>query len=1676
MKKKQHVNRIAAWLLIFAMVFTSGAFEGWPGVVKVASAAESIALTDAVLYEAAYNSTLKRFASSDEITKVYSDTYKTQTINKTDTILYMDVNTALQFQVDGAGWSAEIVGSDNQAKGSQEFFGGDAVEDGANNCRKVYENGMAEIESVQTEEGTTVFKLYAGDKTTTSSNEFYVRFIAEGRGALRVLVRILNPVTSYSVTSSSNSVPANHKRTLTVNAKDNEERRSKTATTDIYSYSVVDSNGADASGYAEVSSENGRDAVFRALDQADVTVTVVTKTEPNIKQSGNEFIAITPRNIEYRKKMVIEPWVRAENLQFKSEEYNVEAGKTIDLLDRFEKDPATANDTWSWNSSDTKVATVDANGKVTGVATGKTTITVSAENENVKATCTVVVYKQATDIILMRNNVKLSDSVDLRNDNVIYVDACEDPATATEELVAEASDKDLISVEPVNTTETTNVKRFKITVEDTVTQKTTCSIRFKTNRTAESSGADGTVANISKSLQVNVYPKLTTALKFKQGNDEIKGTKIQVYTGDQYSISAESGSAPEDQIDWSYSGNEGIIEEAQKTTAVNDDTLLTFTAKKKGTISLTATARSNALISKSIEVEVLQSAEKIALSDTKATLNKGDTFTLSAAQTPENSDEKVIWKSSNDAIATVENGVVTAVAASNTPVTITAETEHTGKKATCAITVVDSKGLSLNKSALSGNLDTSVAVQATVKNNDDSTVSQPIVKWSIDKEEVASLDKTEGEKVTVTLKKVGTATLTATYGQLTMTCPITAVLPLSDEDVEVSGIEPKQEFTYLPNGKVPDINVTAVNKKDSRAAAGKAYTLTEGDGKDYVLKNSYTEGSSVGDYTISLGETGDKLYTGSRTIAYKVVKKDISDFKFPLEDTVYNGKAQQPEVKLTYKEGSDTQELVKGTDFKVTYTNNTNAGEATVKVEGTGNFTGTITETFTINPYAMEKLETVAIADQTYTGEALTPDVSLYRITKEEGKADTRTQLSKTTDFTAEYSNNVNAGTATIRVTGQGNYTGTVSVQFTIRPQEISGVSFANAENQTYTGAALKPEYIGTFKKQTIENGKDYTVTYEDNINVGTAKVTIAGKGNFTGTVNKSFRIDASDLTTDVTWAAIPDQYDCGTAMEPELDITNGTIDLVRNVDYTAKFTNNVNEGEASVEITGTGNFKGKLTKTFNIVKKDIRYPATDIEIKQLTGAELVNGKIYVNVGQPMLYLIKAVNGGVCDDIVMASYISAKDDFFEGGTTNVTDGTSATLMLVGKKPGTTQIRLLTKTGISKTIDVIVNSPATALKLQAVDEKNTKVDITDGQFSMLQNHTLQITPVFTPTDSTDQVQWSIDDTSIASISEDGVLTALSQGTVKVTATTLPSELSEGGVVAKTTITILKNEPATSITLDKKTLVMKAKETATLVATILPETNTEQIVWSSSDETVATVDSAGKVTAVGKGTAIITCSNFQNNISDTCTVTVSTPATGIELNVKEQTLKAGESIKITASLQPATAEDQFEWTSSDEKVATVASDSGDSTGNSQTATVKGIKEGKVTIKVTSKTTKKTANCTIVVSGTSDKKDDKTQGTDNTEQLAKAKIKKAKNVKGKKISVSWGKVAGAEGYQVAYGVKSSIKKAKIKSVKKTALTLSKLKKKKTYYIRVRAYKKVDGKKVPGAWSAAKKVKVKK
>ncbi len=206
-------------------------------------------------------------------------------------------------------------------------------------------------------------------------------------------------------------------------------------------------------------------------------------------------------------------------------------------------------------------------------------------------------------------------------------------------------------------------------------------------------------------------------------------------------------------------------------------------------------------------------------------------------------------------------------------------------------------------------------------------------------------------------------------------------------------------------------------------------TVTVG-GKELTKDTDYTvtglTGTEPGSYPVTVTGTGN--YTGTVTKSFEIAKADISSATISDIDSPvgYTGTAYEPEVTVTF----NGTELALDTDYTVAYTNNVNAGEATVTITGTGaHFKGSVEKHFTITAADLSGCTFEPIADVTYNTNAHTPEVTV---------AISGRTLEADKDYTVSYASNVNAGTATVTVTGKGNFTGSANTTFTIAKADLN--------------------------------------------------------------------------------------------------------------------------------------------------------------------------------------------------------------------------------------------------------------------------------------------------------------------------------------------------------------------------------------------------------------------------------------------------------------------------------------------------------------------------------------------------------------------------------------------------------------------------------------------------------------
>ena len=258
-------------------------------------------------------------------------------------------------------------------------------------------------------------------------------------------------------------------------------------------------------------------------------------------------------------------------------------------------------------------------------------------------------------------------------------------------------------------------------------------------------------------------------------------------------------------------------------------------------------------------------------------------------------------------------------------------------------------------------------------------------------------------------------------------------------------------------------------------------------------------------------------------------------------------------------------------------------------------------------------------------------------------------------------------------------------------------------------------------------------------------------------------------------------------------------------------------------------------------------------------------------------------------------------------------------------------------------------------LSAFDIPVSGITLDKTEAELTRGEILQLAATVVPEDARNQrVKWTSSDEKIATVDANGKVAAVGVGEATITATA-----ADGSGATATCKVTIKAILAKSITLNKEEVSIRRTDTFQLTATVLPETADNRVVtWTSSDEKVATIDTDGKVTAVGVGEATITATATDGSeVSATCKVTVTPILTeSISLNKKELTIEKTDSVQLVATVLPETADDRtVTWTSSDEEIVAVSAD----------GWVKALKAGAATVTATANdSSKKMATCAVKV----------------------------------------------------------------------------------------------------------------
>lgn len=433
---------------------------------------------------------------------------------------------------------------------------------------------------------------------------------------------------------------------------------------------------------------------------------------------------------------------------------------------------------------------------------------------------------------------------------------------------------------------------------------------------------------------------------------------------------------------------------------------------------------------------------------------------------------------------------------------------------------------------------------------------------------------------------------------------------IHNTSINVSGIK---DYTYTG---------FAITQPDLTVMDGKK-ELTQG--VDYTL--AYRKNVNAGDAQVVINFKG--IYSGKQVHTFKIKQADLAEaFKAKTlttneADLIYasNGRVQKAAPKLILKTGAKAYTLKNTVNYTLVYPKtdkkqadyDANAFKAPgayyITVNGKGNFKGSIKVKQEITTDRLvSKIAISGLKSCVYTGQPICPD-----FTVKYGKdivATSKAGVFQSDVLTVAYTDNKEVGTATIKLTGKAGsgYKGTKAFTFKITGTPISKAKVTGITSQIFDGKAKEQNALMlTVGKEELKKDKDYTVSYSNNINKGTAKILISGINGYTGSITKTFTIAAHDLSQDGTVTVDGTAPYLKKGAKPEnITVKACGQTLVNNRDFTVTYLNNKKVGaEATVKITGKGNYKGLLKTTYKVVQGDFskcKVVANNVNYKNKAG------------------------------------------------------------------------------------------------------------------------------------------------------------------------------------------------------------------------------------------------------------------------------------------------------------------------------------------------------------------------------------------------------------------------------------------------------------------------------------------
>ena len=908
------------------------------------------------------------------------------------------------------------------------------------------------------------------------------------------------------------------------------------------------------------------------------------------------------------------------------------------------------------------------------------------------------------------------------------------------------------------------------------------------------------------------------------------------------------------------------------------------TGKAPGLVTITATTMDGTNLSATATVRVVQPVTGVTCAASKS-LEKNSSFTLNPTVTPSNATNKSLkFSSSDETIATVSStGVVTSKAKVGT-CTITVKTVDGGFKAKCKVSVLTkTTAIKLNASSKTLAAGKTYTLKATVS---PSTATDKTVKWSSSDKKVATV----GSDGLVKAVAGGSCTITAkASGGQTAVCKISVTQGISTLTLAKTSLSlyKGQVYTLKKTVKPTTTTVTKYTWTSSNESIAK------------VNSSGVITAKGIGSCTIKCkadGKTASCKVTVTKPVKAAGVYMDLREISVAAGKT-YTLKAKftpsNTSVKTVTWKSSNTKIAtvsdkgvvtgVKAGNCIVTCTSKDGGYTASCRVSVDVPVTGIrfVTTEYTVSPGSSKTLKCTFYpsnaSDKTLVWTSSDPKIAKVN---SNGKV-----------------TGVKKGTVTITAkTPDGKFTAKTTVKVFV---EVTGVKLEKTSIKMEKGdsyclvAGVRPTNASNKKVKWSSNNKSVATVTDGVITAlktGNAVITCTTKdGGFTATC----RVKVIQPVTNVNI-----QY---TSLNLNVGVSRTVTAYVRPVTATNKNVVWSTSDKKVATVSTVGKVKAVGPGSCVITCKSADgYSKATMKVKVVQppkGIVLDKSSLYVPIKGSKTLTAKVKPKNTTNKTVLWS-------------TNNTE-----VATVDSKGNITAKGLGSCTIIAKTYDgaysaeckVTVFTPVSSLKLNV---KSTYINVGEK---------VTLIPTIKPSNAYFKtVKWSSNNNDVATVNAEGEITAKSPGYAVITA-----KSKDGACKATCSVNVV--QPVKGVKLSVSTLEMDVDEVLTLKAKVKPSNASNPTVkWSSSNADVVKVNSAGKLTALKLGSAVITVKTVDGGYKATVKVKVIHKVHSVTLSQKSCTVYIEEPFKLTATVLPSNATTKtVTWVSSDQSVCVVSS---------------------------------------------------------------------------------------------------------------------------------------------------------